>query len=452
MTSGAVALLLLALQGGALGALLAGRGRIDWRLVAAAALPLGLAVHHAVHLPLALIALAPSWVSVGSVTAGLVLAAWMARGRPLAADAPPAHRSPEAWTPVDVALAGLTGLLVVLAATVAALEPIAEWDTVAIWAFKARLAATGALVGGRVLADPALAYAHLDYPLLWPLALAADPAFGGTNAIVAGRLLAPALLASGCALLFVLLEPTVGRRAALAAAVLLASLPIATAEAIRGQADLPLAVVLLAAAGALARGRLEEDRLATRIGAVALVALPLVKSEGAALAAAVAIFELARRRPPARRALLGSLAAAAILLLGPWAALRSTLPALHHHAQLGEIVAGWGHVLERLAPLALAIPRYLLAPSDWGLFWPLVVLALAAAALLGREGRRPLARAAAPALALPFYALVLLTHALAIEELAEVTLSRLALGFAGVAALAAGDALGVVIHAVRRSR
>jgi hypothetical protein len=76
--------------------------------------------------------------------------------------------------------------------------------------------------------------------------------------VIAGRWLGPAFLASGCALRYALLEPRAGRRAALAAAPVRRAADRHVAGR-AGQADLPLAILLLSAAGALAHGRIEGD-------------------------------------------------------------------------------------------------------------------------------------------------------------------------------------------------
>ena len=185
------AVVLIGLQGLAAIELLVGMRRLGWTRACAAALPIGLVAHATLALPLYLAGLP---VSQGSAVLQLVLlgvaARIAARRRP--APIPPA-REPrelpaEAWRSGERAAAGLIVLVLVAIAVTAALEPPVEWDLLAIWGLKAKaLGVSG--TGLELLRAPAFAYAHPDYPLAWPLALALEPALNARAPLGVGGLL-----------------------------------------------------------------------------------------------------------------------------------------------------------------------------------------------------------------------------------------------------------------------
>ena len=429
----ALALLLVAAQGLALVALLAGVRRDHLGSACAVALPLGLVAHATLALPLAAAGVAPGPGSA-AVQAALLAAAALVVRRLRARPARPAE-PPAPWrTGEVVAAAAIAALLALLAAT-AALEPPVEWDLVGIWGLKARLLGSGS-DWLALLRDPALAYAHPDYPLAWPLALALEPALAGAAPRGGAGLLGVALLAAAAGSAAALVRRW-GRRAALAAAALVATLPIAGPQAVRALADLPLAALLLVAAGALAAWSAGCAPRALAIGAVATAGLPLVKQEGIALALALAGVALARSSRARRVRLLGALGAAFVLVDLPWLALRATLPAGADNSFADMTLARVAAGSERLPAILAALPVYLGAVADWGALWLPVALALVVLAL-DRNRERATANLAWLLVApLPLYLAALLADAWPAERLLEVALARLALHFAPLAATVA---------------
>jgi len=398
----------------------------------ALALPLGLVAQAALVPPLLALGLAPGPLPAALLAAGLGAAALAKRHRRSRAPAPPAAPL-EPWKPLERWGAAAVALPVLLVAASALLEPIAEWDVVAIWGLKARWLASGA--GLAPFADPAFAYAHPDYPLGWPAALALDPTWAGASFWRSGRLLGTALLASAGALAALWTRPF-GRRAALLAAALVTTLPIAGAQAVRGLADLPLATLLLLAAGALERWLTAGDRASLRVGALALAGLPLVKREGIALALALGLVALVRTPRGARGRCLGTVGAALTAITVPSWLVALRLPADRSLAS-GELTsARLVARLDRLPELARALPEYLLAPADWGALWPLVAVGIALA-LAGPRPRRDFGLALFLLAPLPFYAAATLAVDYPVDRLVEVTLSRLALHFALLGAVVA---------------
>jgi len=318
-----LAAVLVAVQGLAALELLAGVRRLGALTALAAALPLGLIAHATLALPLLLAGIPPSLATALLQAGALVLAARLAtRSRPGApAPATPRRR----WRAGEIAAgAGIVATLLVLAAT-AALEPAVEWDLLAIWGYKAKVLGAGGDWLAR-LRDPAFAYAHPDYPLAWPLALALEPAFADAAPRGGGGLLGVAMLAATAGLAAAVARPR-GRRAALAAAALVATLPLAGAQAVRALADLPLAALLLLATISFAAGRDGGEPRRLALFAAATAGLPLVKQEGLALAVGVAAVALGRAGRGSRWRLAAALGAALLVLDLPWWMVRSTLPA-----------------------------------------------------------------------------------------------------------------------------
>ena len=73
---------------------------------------------------------------------------------------------------LDLALGTIVVVTLFVVGTVCLLEPLVEWDVLAIWAFKAKILAAEPASATEYFYDISKAYSHPDYPLLWPLAIA----------------------------------------------------------------------------------------------------------------------------------------------------------------------------------------------------------------------------------------------------------------------------------------
>jgi hypothetical protein len=193
-------------------------------------------------------------------------------------------------------------------------EPMWSTDFLAIWGLKGKIAfATGALPS-RMFHDPALAWAHREYPLLVPLSLAALASFGAGWNDQALALLYPA-----CELATLLaLSGFLARRVspiAGAGAAALASLCFFLYRAVNaGTAEVPFALGAVLAAGA-ALDFLEADSRSARarLAAAALFCASL-KQEGSLFVLLLAAMVWWRARgSPAR----GRRAAALLLCVPP---------------------------------------------------------------------------------------------------------------------------------------
>src|SRR5713101_8919647 len=156
-----------------------------------------------------------------------------------------------AWSPWVSALellltCFLVGIFVVVAAATL-LEPVVEWDVLGIWALKAKVLLHEPVITANYFRDFSKAYSHLDYPLLWPLAIAWIWSCSGEADLVVVKVLAVGLLGSTFLLFVGLLRRKHTRPAALLFTALVAGIPMLLAQASRLMCDPPLAVFVLGA-------------------------------------------------------------------------------------------------------------------------------------------------------------------------------------------------------------
>jgi len=371
-----------------------------------------------------------SWLALPLAALLAPFAALRARATPVPSALPAAPPEPR-WSALDLALAAGIALFLAWALAGALLEPLAEWDVLAIWGLKARALLAEPLRIAPQLHAPELAYSHFDYPLLWPLAMSWIWAWCGEIDLTAVKLLGPAVLAAIAAALYGLVRERASRTVALLASFVACSLPMLVAQSVRLLADLPLGLFFLLTLGFLARARASDDPGALRLAAAAGGGLAWCKNEGLALLFAAALcLALPGLTPPraARPRWLAArrFAAAAGLLAAPWLLFRLGLDS--------DYGSGGGFSLRlavaqasRLVDLVSAAPRYLLAYDDWLFFWPVVALALLVA---GRRdsGLRWLAAAVQAPLAL--YAIALVGNRWQLGDLLENVFSRLLVHFA----------------------
>jgi hypothetical protein len=372
---------------------------------------------------------APVRPALGIGLAALLAAAAVAARRrpaPAAREASPAAP----WRAVDVALALVGALFLAVPLAIALLAPAVEWDFVAIWGLKGRVLAHEALAGSPLLHDLARAYAHLDYPLLWPLALAWVWSFAGAHDLVAIQLLGVAVEWATVGLVYGALRDAAGRRAALATAAAVAAIPLLGAKSVRLLADPVVALFLLAFVAAGVRWLERRDGAAPALAGFAAAGLWTTKNEGLGLLlAGVAglVWAVARTadRPP-RRELARAFAPLALVL--PWLAVAPGPPRAHHNRG-DELLRGASLDLERAMEVVAGLPRYALEIESWGLFWPLALVAALAAAR-----RRPTPAVAGAAFALlapwPLVALGLAGHELPAAVILDLAASRLILQLA----------------------
>ena len=177
------------------------------------------------------------------------------RIRPLRRSAPPVPPRRGRWERLAIPLlVAVSGVAFAIFLVEALSEPMWSTDFLAIWGMKGKVAYETGTLPGRLFHDPALAWAHREYPLLVPLSLAALAFVGGSWNDQALALLFPA-----CELATLLaISGFLARRVspiAGAAAAALASLCFFLYRAVNaGTAEIPFALGAVLAACAAAAG------------------------------------------------------------------------------------------------------------------------------------------------------------------------------------------------------
>lgn len=270
-------------------------------------------------------------------------------------------------------------------------QPVGEYDAVAIWNARALTIWRADEPLGPLFARLAGSHAHPDYPLLLPGGLAAAFALaGGDNAVTPQVVSVVLLLAAAGGIWMGLRRLGAGRWAPLAAAVFLLT-PEVLFWGPAQCADLLVAYLLALAVTSLARRLGPEPRPPAWLCGLCLALLPWAKNEGLLLAGALCglwLLVAVATRHPVRRELAGlTLGAAPVLVtLVAFKVLWSPRP------ELPDFLSGalqraiepsrWAVVAGAFWREWNPVPGH----REWGLVWPLVLVA----GLVGRlRGRRP---------------------------------------------------------------
>jgi hypothetical protein len=201
----------------------------------------------------------------------------------------------------------------------AAVRPMLEWDSWAIWAPKAHYLTVLGTADSGVFANRAYELIHLDYPILQPTIQALSMRGGWDPGMAHLQL----VVLVGAALWAVLglCHGRIPLEVPSLAMLFLAFQPWFVNGALSGYADIPVAVVSACALLALLRFALDGDRRVLAVGAIFAGGAGLIKNEGTlfVLAAfvAVAVAIMVARRPRELRPLAAALAGA-IAIWAPW--------------------------------------------------------------------------------------------------------------------------------------
>ncbi len=256
---------------------------------------------------------------------------------------------------------------------------IYEWDTFAIWDFKAKiLAAEGLVPRPDSFSDLTLSYSHLDYPLMVPLLEAGIYGAVGHTATPFGRL-PLVVLYLGLALLFYGFARSSLRpwAAGMVTAVVMGA-PVMLRWAASGTADVPLTVFYTGAVLLLLDGvESARWRSACLCGVLSAFAA-FSKDEGLVLALLTGVlwFVSGLREGLDRRRWLavGGFAGAFGALYLPWLWWAREIPRTHtdfvSQLRISEIVSN----LERLPVILEAIGAQLADVWQFGLLWLLLLV------------------------------------------------------------------------------
>ncbi len=272
--------------------------------------------------------------------------------------------------PLLVAVAGVAFAIFLVEALS---EPMWSTDFLAIWGLKGKVAYVTRTLPGRLFHDPALAWAHREYPLLVPLSLAALAFISGAWNDQALAVLFPvcelATLLAVSGFLARRVSPIAG-----AGAAALSALCFFLYRAVNaGTAEIPFALgAVLAACAALDFVREDSKPARARLAAAALICASL-KQEGSLFVALLAGMVWWRSRAPRPKRLAG-------------AALLCVPPAIH-----------WGILyLLRGSQTRRDFDLTLFEPHRWLELPPLFLLVVSR--MLGTEARQAIVPLAAIAL------------------------------------------------------
>jgi len=331
------------------------------------------------------------------VAAGAAVVAWRPRGAALAGDAvgAPSRDAPR-WPAYAVAAAAVLATALFVEHTVRV--PDGGWDAWAIWNLRARFLARGGAGFRAAFSPEILFWAHRDYPLLVPGAVAQAFLLARSESPWVPAAVSSAFAAAAVALLGAAARELRGPGWGALAALALLSTPCFVGFAANQQADVPLAALLLAAC-ALTAIAVESGQQGALLGAGFAASLAAwTKNEGTLYLACLAAALLATRWAPLRERVRGllrfGLGALPVLALVAWFKLRVAHESdLFAGASSSRVLdaARWGELLA-------AVLRRIVYFQDWGL-WLVAEIAVLAI-LLPRLPRRPAARAIGTALAL----------------------------------------------------
>jgi hypothetical protein len=315
------------------------------------------------------------------------------------------------------------------------------FDAWSMWAYKAKIFFLHRTIPFDRFGELAAAFGHWDYPQHVPLLEAWILLVVGEWNDQLPRVIFPLHLAALCACAYGFLARRVGTGAAMAGALLFATLPGLQEWTIGTMTEPVLLCHFVAALGLLQRWMDDrDDRLLVLAGILAGLA-GWTKNDGMALmlslAVMVAVWLVAARPLPARAAVRAWLLATvpAVLVVLPWTMVKLWLGLDNDVVAAGNLASA--PVAERLArvPEILgAIGGHLADVRHWNLVWPLFATALFLRA-------RQTVRGAGKYLLVPVPVLLAIYVALYVvwpheaEEYRENTVQRLLLGPAAVAVL-----------------
>jgi len=292
-------------------------------------------------------------------------------------------RAEPGWVRIsEVALGLFIVTLCLVVSTVSLLEPLAEWDVIAIWALKAKVLLHEAIADSAYFSDVSKAFSHLDYPLLWPLAMTWVWAWTGHAELEVVKLLGPALLCALLATFYGILRRHHERRLALLFTALLAGVPMLLSQTSRLMSDPALAYFSTGAVGCCyvwLRSPDTGDDL--RLAALFATGMLFTKNEGVGLLTllVVAAAGVLLLRGDVRRSVsvIVWLGVVPLLLTAFWFVFRMDIPkVVEDYGGRIDPSYAWQNV-SRLPQVFWAAFRYWGDFTDWLGLWPLTIAVVA---------------------------------------------------------------------------
>ena len=271
-------------------------------------------------------------------------------------------------------------VLVLVVSAVALLEPIVEWDMMAIWGLKAKVLLHEPIIVSPYFSDVSKVYSHLDYPLLWPFAMTWVWSWIGNADLVKVKVLAPVLLSGFLLLFFGLLRRNRSRLCALFFTAVLAGIPFLLTQTARMMADVPLAFFAFGAFVCCYFWLESKQPDDLRIAAAFTVGMLFTKNEGIGLWLILGVMLIITLVIERRIKLLQPAAiwvgVIPALVTLPWFVFRLGIPKIHE--DYGDKInpVYFLNNLSRAGEVLANSPRFFFNWDDWLIFWPLALLLL----------------------------------------------------------------------------
>jgi hypothetical protein len=331
---------------------------------------------------------------------------------------------------LDAALIVFVVGLCALVGAVALAEPLVEWDALAIWGFKARVLLHEPISASTYFTDLSRAYSHLDYPLLWPLAMTWVWAWVGWADLDAVKVLAPALLAAIAATGYGLLRRRHDRTTALVFTAVLVGLPMTLSQTARLAADAPLAFFAMATFFCWYLWLVEDDTDALRVSGVLAGGMALTKNEGLGLLAVLLVLTATAIvwpwRPRRARQAAAWIVLTPLIVAGSWLLFRARIPKVHEDYGSRINPAVFLGNLDRVPEVLRHSLSYFGDVSSWLVFWPLLTIGLLVT--IRRWWRRPpLLLVLAVVLPVLMYGYVFVVTPWKLDELMDLSANRVLL-------------------------
>ncbi len=308
--------------------LVLGRDRRSWPEVLGLSLLLGAGVMGLLLVWISMIGVRPSRAVI--LTLGLVaclaLAALIHAGRTAKPLMPNVKSGPMLMIDSVLMLLLFVAAVTVFIATVR--FPLFEWDSIAIWGFKAKILSHEALTPyPRYFSDLSYSYSHHDYPLLLPMLMAAMFSLLGTFDDAPAKIFFPIFFVGGMFLAYSACRNWVGRRASMMLTLICLTNPLMFAPLTFSNFDFPFAMFYLGSIAYLMRWLETDSRADLLLCALFSLFLANSKSEGIPLAA-INVFAAGLLSILLRRSWRRMLAMMLIVGLGVgfWLAYRAPLP------------------------------------------------------------------------------------------------------------------------------
>jgi hypothetical protein len=276
----------------------------------------------------------------------------------------------------------IVGICVVVS-VVSLLEPLVEWDVIAIWGLKAKVLFFEPVAHTGYFTDVTKAFSHADYPVLWPMAMAWVWSCGGGVDWETVKILSVALLGAYAAAFYGILRRRHDRCSALLFTAVLMGLPFLLSQTERLSSDAAMSFFAMTAFACLYfwLGSEHEDDL--RLAGFLAAGILFTKKEGMGLFAIFAVVAFGglvwqrkfRQLPRAGLWLVGVPA----LLTGAWFAFsKLNVTKVPETTDISGKL-GWGHLMKQTA----YIPEILRGAAakfsaweDWLGFWLMLLLVL----------------------------------------------------------------------------